>query len=559
MQAVRRLRAPAVFVVLAASLAGVWTTSVGGIRRADEPSVRAHDSELLAETRLTASQIARWIADARSSLSSTATALGPWTGGGAQLPRARTVLDQGTGLFDGGMLVVDNRGQVVATATQLAALDRQLRPSPAVAAALEGRNGASDLIEDPLLRVVQVALTAPLEDGRGSVTGALVGYSRVPDGTLRARLVAAQSALGHAVFVVTTGSTVLDGTGDAPPSIRHADADVRLPATRASHGGDAGLVRYHGEAGVALQATYATLPDGWSLVMPRPVSTLSVTGRRATSAAGVALAVVLAGSFAAIMALLVLVRSRTARVEETKRAFLAIAGHELRTPLTVMKGFTDLLVTRWDKVPDESRRSILETISFQVRNLEHLVERLLLGAQLEAGVSPSISHEVVELRPLLAATAAHHGAISPSHTFVVDAPAGLDACADRKALDHVLTNLVENAVKYSPNGGVVTLRATSTARDRVLVEVEDEGIGLPTDLDSIFEKFVQREAVDTRVHDEGGVGLGLYIVRTLVDDMGGSVRAERRTPQGARMVVSLPRTVTARRRLRRRRAGPPSP
>jgi signal transduction histidine kinase len=74
---------------------------------------------------------------------------------------------------------------------------------------------------------------------------------------------------------------------------------------------------------------------------------------------------------------------------------------------------------------------------------------------------------------------------------------------------------------------------------RVDLVVEDEGIGLPSDYRSIFEKFVQGESVTKRVHDEGGVGLGLYIVRTLVEDMGGSVRAEPRRPQGARLVVSL--------------------
>jgi signal transduction histidine kinase len=71
------------------------------------------------------------------------------------------------------------------------------------------------------------------------------------------------------------------------------------------------------------------------------------------------------------------------------------------------------------------------------------------------------------------------------------------------------------------------------------IVVEDEGVGLPSDYRSIFDKFSQGESVTKRVHDEGGVGLGLYIVRTLAHDMGGSVRAEPRSPGGARFVVSL--------------------
>ena len=93
-------------------------------------------------------------------------------------------------------------------------------------------------------------------------------------------------------------------------------------------------------------------------------------------------------------------------------------------------------------------------------------------------------------------------------------------------------------MKYSPAGGEVGLRIVPRGRWVDLV-VEDEGVGLPSDYRSIFEKFVQGESVTKRVHDEGGVGLGLYIVRTLVEDMGGTVRAEPRSSQGARFVVSL--------------------
>jgi signal transduction histidine kinase len=225
-------------------------------------------------------------------------------------------------------------------------------------------------------------------------------------------------------------------------------------------------------------------------------------------------------------------------VEAAKQSFLAIAGHELRTPLTVIKGFTDMLVRRWADVPDETRHGVVETIGHQVRNLEHLVERLLLGAQLEAGVTPSMAHEAVDMGAALESAAAHHRAVAPLHELAVEAEGAGDVWADRKALDRILDNLVENAVKYSPNGGRVLLSGRR-AGGRVELAVEDEGIGLPSDLDVIFEKFVQREEVGTRTHDEGGVGLGLYIVRTLVERMGGSVRAERRPLGGARFVVML--------------------
>jgi signal transduction histidine kinase len=276
--------------------------------------------------------------------------------------------------------------------------------------------------------------------------------------------------------------------------------------------------------------------------LPRSEASLAVTGRRATDAAGAALATVLAAAFAVIVALYALLRRRTAHVEESKKAFLAIAGHELRTPLTVMKGYTELLVDRWDDVDDETRQGIVETVSVQVRNLEHLVERLLLGAQLEAGVAPSTAQDTVALGPLLEAQAQHQRGIAPTHAFVVAVPDGLSVSGDATALNHVVTNLVENAVKYSPEGGTVTMRAEPADKGRVRLTIDDEGIGLPGNIDLIFEKFVQREAVNRRVHDEGGVGLGLYIVRTLVEQMGGTVRAERRNPKGSSFVVTLRRS-----------------
>jgi signal transduction histidine kinase len=555
-----RVRVGLAILVLAALCVAAWTGAVGAIRRADRPSVDAHRAEMVAEARLSAQHIDRWFVDARASLDAPRTDLGAWSGSPPQIAQSRAILDRAmaspatAAAIDGGLIIVDARGRVLGTDSSLAALQAQVRSNAALDAVVGGADQAiSDIVEDPLLHVAHVGLAVPLQDARKTVTGVLIGFTRAQHGRLAASIAAEQRVLGHRVALVTPGGTVLDGSDHpAGSSIVRVDDTVRDPAVAATRTHRAGYLRYRAEAGVDTIAAYAPVgPDSanLALVLPRSMTSLAVTGDRATRAAAAAIGVLLAAAFVVVVALGLLLRRRTRNIEETKQSFLAIAGHELRTPLTVIKGFTDLLSSRWDNVPDESRRGIVETIGYQVRNLEHLVERLLLGAQLEAGYSPSISHESVALAPLLEEAAAHQSAIAPSHEFTVDAPAELEVWADRKAVSNVLVNLVENAVKYSPNGGVVALHA-EPVRDRVKIVVEDEGIGLPSDLDAIFEKFVQREAVDTRTLDEGGVGLGLYIVRTLVTQMGGSVRAEHRTPKGARLVVTLPRT--ARRRGRRR-------
>jgi signal transduction histidine kinase len=218
-------------------------------------------------------------------------------------------------------------------------------------------------------------------------------------------------------------------------------------------------------------------------------------------------------------------------------AFLAVLSHELRTPLTVIKGFVDTLAGRWDALSDEQRHDLVDRLPPQSRRLNRVVDRLLLAANMQAGASPRVTLAPVEVERALQRSAESYTAVAPLHEFVVDAPRDVIASADEKALSQILDQLVDNAVKYSPEGGVVRLSARR-ARSRVEIVIDDDGIGLPRDLRAIFDAFAQGEEVDGRVHDEGGVGVGLYIVRTLCEQLGGSVHAERRA-RGARFVVTL--------------------
>jgi two-component system phosphate regulon sensor histidine kinase PhoR len=114
----------------------------------------------------------------------------------------------------------------------------------------------------------------------------------------------------------------------------------------------------------------------------------------------------------------------------------------------------------------------------------------------------------------------------------------LTAQADATAVEQILVQLLDNAIRYSPAEGPIRVSVERAGRWIRLV-VDDEGVGLPADTSRLFELFTQGEAVDTRVRDEGGIGLGLALVRTLTEAMDGRVRLERRD-RGTRAVVEIP-------------------
>jgi PAS domain S-box-containing protein len=213
-------------------------------------------------------------------------------------------------------------------------------------------------------------------------------------------------------------------------------------------------------------------------------------------------------------------------LEEAKDLFLATTSHELRTPITVVQGFASTLAQRWDKLTDAERRS-------------HLVEQLLLGAR--AGADQlTVRNGPFALAALLHGTVAAFLSLSDKHTLVADIPDDLpQAHGDAMATDIMVGQLLENAFKYSPNGGTITVTARP-AGDWIEVTVDDEGIGIaPGDHERIFERFVQGETGDRRRF--GGIGLGLYIVRQLARAQDGEVAAGSRPGGGTRMSLQLRR------------------
>jgi PAS domain S-box-containing protein len=227
-------------------------------------------------------------------------------------------------------------------------------------------------------------------------------------------------------------------------------------------------------------------------------------------------------------------------VEQIKSDFVAAVSHELRTPLTSIYGFAETLLRQDIPFGEEERRTFLGYIASESQRLTEIVDQLLNVARLDAGdlqveVAPidlgSVVSEVVE-------TVEESGAMN-GHRFEIDLPEEpLAAEADRDKVRQVFNILVENALRYSPRGGTVTVGARRNA-DRVEVRVVDEGIGIPpAERDRIFRKFYRAES--TARDGAAGTGLGLFIARELVTAMGGRIWVDSTEGKGSSFAFELP-------------------
>jgi len=225
------------------------------------------------------------------------------------------------------------------------------------------------------------------------------------------------------------------------------------------------------------------------------------------------------------------------RAEAARGELISTLSHELRSPLTSVKGFTSTLLHRWDRFTDEQKRHMLRTVNEDADRVTRLIKELLDVSRIEAGRLelqrrmidlPDVSRDVVDRFEPLA---------DGGHRFLIEFPAGFpEVYADRDKVEQVLTNLVENAVKYS-EGGTVTISGAA-ADDEVEVAVRDEGVGIPGDqLTLIFTKFYRRGGHGA----PSGTGLGLFITRGLVEAHGGRIWARSEVGRGTEVRFRLPR------------------
>jgi signal transduction histidine kinase len=232
---------------------------------------------------------------------------------------------------------------------------------------------------------------------------------------------------------------------------------------------------------------------------------------------------------------------RLRELDEMKSDFVAITSHELRTPLTAVRGFVDSLRRRLNELSADDVQEYLSIIHVQTDRLIRLVEDLLLISRIEAG-KLTLLPEAVETLELLGSVCQGVGEGADRIQVIEEPGTPSTLVVDPQRLAQILTNLLVNALKFSPPDAPVELRAASRSPGTITFSVRDGGTGIsPDELEMIFERFHQSEA--SAAHSEGA-GLGLYIARHLAEAMGGAIAVESPPNEGATFSVTMP---TARR------------
>ena len=219
--------------------------------------------------------------------------------------------------------------------------------------------------------------------------------------------------------------------------------------------------------------------------------------------------------------------------------FLALASHELKTPAATLSATAQLLSRQLERrgslEPEQLRRS-LERLRDQSQRMARLVENLLDVSRINAG-KMTITPQLVDLQKLVGDVVATFQLTTNQHTLVLHGPVVLQVAVDPMRIEQVVTNLLDNAIKYSPQGGLIEVELGEAEPGIACLSVRDHGIGIPEERrEHLFERFY-RAHPDTQVT---GMGLGLFITQRLVELHGGTISVESPPGGGARFTVRLP-------------------
>jgi len=347
-----------------------------------------------------------------------------------------------------------------------------------------------------------------------------------------------------------------DGTGDQPRLVDLLpDAVLRLDPAGRIHDANQAAVELTGYplatliGSVCAELLDPQTVDGHALLaegLHRSASIRSVRAIpeqqvRLLSAEGAEIATFVTGSYQRdasgrlIGATLVLREAgRRAHQAPSGMEIVSTVSHELRSPLTSVKGYTGLLLSRWERLTDDQKREMLEQVNHDADRVKRLIDELLDISRLETG-RLHLRRQMVALDELVATVVEKVGMEYPSLDVTVTFPDELpEVYADSDKLTQVLTNLLENACKYaSPVGLVVAAEADES---EVALSVSDAGEGIPeADLPKVFTKFFRRD-----LGRPTGSGLGLWISRGLVEAHGGELTASSIPGSGTTFRFTLP-------------------
>jgi len=233
--------------------------------------------------------------------------------------------------------------------------------------------------------------------------------------------------------------------------------------------------------------------------------------------------------------------SREKELNAQQRRFVSLVSHEFRTPLAIIDGHAQRLIRRGDKLPPEKRIMSLENIRESISRLTDLMESILSSASLEAG-SIAYNPEPMDLKTLIQKACEGQQEISTKHRFNVDIDDLPNSfLGDPKLLHQVAANLLSNAVKYSPEADRVDIVGSSTA-DSVTLTVRDFGVGIPTDeIPKLFQRFF-RARTSSGIQ---GTGIGLNLVKSLIEMHGGTMEVSSIEGEGSTFTINLPHKMPA--------------
>jgi signal transduction histidine kinase len=234
-------------------------------------------------------------------------------------------------------------------------------------------------------------------------------------------------------------------------------------------------------------------------------------------------------------------RDQTAehKLDAAKSDFIATVSHELRTPMTAVYGAAQTLLRSDVELETDESRALIEMIASQSERLARITDEVLLASRLDSG-AVTVEQETVDVAEIVRETAAtmeRH--LERLASFELRLPASANVTGDRDRIRQIVTNLIDNAAKYSREGGTITV-SVEEHDGQVRVSVADEGIGIPAaEQEQIFEKFYRVDPEQTQ--GGGGTGLGLYISRELARRMNGEIFVDSEPAHGSTFVLQLPR------------------